>query len=87
MPQNSWQVEVARLFEYCAQCLRARQDRQSVVAFGTAIAYLQRAEADGARTASDLLAQFSGASADDRTKRFSFSPGELEELTGRTREK
>ena len=42
MDPNSWRDEVARLFEHCAASLRSRNDRQAVIAFGTAIAYLHK---------------------------------------------
>jgi hypothetical protein len=87
MSQSLWQVEVAQLFEYCAQCLRAHNDRQAIVAFGTAIAYLQRAQDEGERTASELLAQFGELGHDGQTQRFVFEPGELEELANRNRER
>lgn len=87
MAESSWQIEVAELLEYCAKSLRAKNDRQSIVAFGTAIAYLQRAQEQGERTARELLTQFDEAGGDGGTQRFTFAPGELEELTGRYRDK
>jgi hypothetical protein len=87
MVQSIWQAEVAQLLEYCAQCLRARSDRQAVVAFGTALAYLQRAQAEGARTAAELLAQFGELEGDGKTEKFMFAPGELEELARRNSDK
>jgi hypothetical protein len=88
MTQSPWQAEVAQLFEYAAQCLRQHQDRQAIVAFGTAVAYLQRAQDEGERTAAELLAQFNEAERDGQTQRFKFAPGELEELlTNRDPEK
>lgn len=83
MSQGAWRREVALLFEQCAGQLDARQDRQATAVFGTAIAYLQRAANEGDHTAMSLLAQAQSARCEDQTKRFSFSPGELEELTGR----
>lgn len=87
MAESSWQVEVAQLLEYCAKSLRIKNDRQAVVALGTAIAYLQRAQERGERTARDLLLQFDEAGGDGGTQRFTFAPGELEELTSRSRDK
>jgi len=80
MSQSPWQVEVAQLFEYTGQCLRQRHDRQAIVAMGTAVAYLQRAQDEGDRTAAELLALFTEAARDGQTRRFKFAPGELEEL-------
>jgi len=84
MSQNAWRNEVALLLEHCAVSLRARSDHQAGADFGTAIAYLQRAEDEGERSAIALLAQISGVRGEDSTQRFSFSPGELEILSGRS---
>ena len=84
MGQDAWRNEVALLFERCAASLRANRDRQAGADFGTAIAYLQRAEEDGERSAISLLAQARSVRGDDRTERFSFVPGELENLSGRS---
>jgi len=83
MGQDAWRNEVALLFERCAASLRANRDRQAGADFGTAIAYLQRAEEDGERGAISLLVQARSVRGDDRTERFSFVPGELENLSGR----
>lgn len=85
MDSSSWREEVARLFEHCATSLRTRSDRQAVVAFGTAIAYLHKVRGEGQRLAGELLAQFTEAVADGPTKRFTFTPGELEELEEKSR--
>jgi hypothetical protein len=83
MDPSSWRDEVARLFEHCATSLRTRNDRQAVVAFGTAIAYLHKVRGDGQRLATELLAQLTEAVSDGPTKRFTFTPGELDELKSR----
>jgi hypothetical protein len=82
MDQGVWRSEVAVLLEQCAKLLIARQDIQAVATFGTAVAYLQRAADEGERSAAVLLEQAQHSRSVDRTKRFSFVPGELEELTG-----
>lgn len=87
MAQSPWQIEVADLLEYAAQCLRTHHDRQAIVAFGTALAYLVRAQDEGERTACELLAQFNENARDGQTQRFTFAPGELEALTNRERDK
>jgi hypothetical protein len=87
MSRGEWRTEVALLLESCATSLRAGRDRQAVADFGTAIAYLQRAENEGERGAVSMLAQTNPIRPDDRTQRFSFSPGELEELSGQSRRK
>lgn len=78
---------MAALLESCAASLRAHRDRQAGADFGTAIAYLQRAEDEGERSATALLAQAGSVRGDDRTERFSFVPGELEDLSGRGHDK
>ena len=86
MAPPSWRDEVARLLEHCASSLRERNDRQAVVAFGTAVAYLHKVRGDGQRLASELLAQVAEAIGDGSTQRFTFTPGELEELKSRPSE-
>ena len=83
MAPSSWRDEVARLFEHCASSLRERNDRQAIVAFGTAVAYLHKVRGEGQRLAGELLAQVVEAIGDGPTKRFTFTPGELEELKSR----
>ena len=87
MSQDVWREEVASLMQRCAQEIRDRRDRQAGADFGTAIAYLQRAEDDGDRGAIALLEQVCIARSLDRTEKFSFAPGELEILTNRGQEK
>ena len=87
MSQNAWRNEVALLLESCAASLRAHRDRQAGADLGTAIAYLQRAENDGERSATALLVQAGTVRGDDRTQRFSYAPGELEDLSGRHSDK
>jgi hypothetical protein len=80
MGKDAWREEVASLLERCAASIRAHRDRQAGAEFGTATAYLQRAEDGGDRGAAALLEQVCMASSLDRTERFEFSPGELENL-------
>jgi len=78
---SSWRSEVARLLEHCASALRGQNDRQALIAFGTALAYLVKARKSGAVTAAELLSQVNEI--DGPTQRFTFAPGELEELKAR----
>jgi hypothetical protein len=87
MGQGAWRNEVALLLERCATSLRASRDRQAGADFGTAIGYLQRAQEDGEQGAISLLTQARSARSDDRTERFSFVPGELENLSGQNTRK
>jgi len=87
MSQDAWREEVALLLERCAASIRERRDHQAGADFGTAIAYLQRAEDDGERGAIALFEQVCIARSLDRTERFSFAPGELEILSNRGQNK
>jgi hypothetical protein len=82
MDKGSWRNEVARLLEHCACALRAHTDRQALITFGTAVAYLVKARSGGSVTAAELLSAVSEV-VDGPTKRFTFAPGELEELQSR----
>jgi hypothetical protein len=87
MDRSSWHEEVAQLLEECAASLRARSDRRAVVAFGTAVAYLHKAKGEGERLAGELMAQLTEVAGDGSTQRFTFAPGELEEIENKAREK
>lgn len=83
MDKSSWRHEVARLLDHCAAALKAGHDRQALNNFGTAIAYLVKAQAAGSLVAAELLSQLSEVAGDGSTQRFTFAPGELEELKSR----
>jgi hypothetical protein len=83
MPAVQWRDTVASLLEDVAKALVAQNDRRAVVAIGTAIAYLEKARMSGDTEAGYLLAQLRQATQEDRTARFQFIPGELEELKSR----
>jgi hypothetical protein len=83
MDKSSWRSEVARLLDHCAGALRAGADRQALISFGTAIAYLVKARTAGSLVAGELLSQLNDVAGDGPTKRFTFAPGELEELKSR----
>jgi hypothetical protein len=80
MDRTSWQDEVAQLLEECAASLRARNERRAIVGFGTAVAYLHKAKGEGERLAGELMGQLTEVVGDGPTKRFTFVPGELEEI-------
>ncbi len=80
MKASSWREEVARLLEHCAASTRARNDHQALTSFGTAVAYLLKARDDGERLAAELLAQLEELGGEGQTQRFTFAPGELDEL-------
>ena len=80
MPGVHWRENVASLLEEVAHALVAHNDRRAVVAIGTALAYLEKARITGDYEAGQLLKQLREATQEDRTARFLFVPGELEEL-------
>jgi hypothetical protein len=85
MAKGDWRSEVAKQLEQCAASIRARTDRVAASSLGTAIGYLKQAEAKGDRGAAALLAQATNVNHDDHTQRFSFAPGELEQLAALSR--
>jgi hypothetical protein len=87
MPPAPWLVDVARLLEEAAEALRAGKQRRTIVALGTAVAYVQRARKQGDKFAEELLASTIEAPKDDPTSRFTFAPGELEALSIRPEKK
>jgi len=87
MSNNAWREDVAQLLERCAACLREHRDRQGAADLGTAMAYLQRAEDEGEKGATTFMAQVCVARSLDRTERFSFAPGELEQLEAKCNSK
>jgi hypothetical protein len=81
--QVKWRENVAELLVEVGRQLLARNDRQVVVAMGTALAYLEKADAQGDTQAAELLMSLKRAAHADRTDRFLFAPGELEEIKRR----
>ncbi len=81
MRSVQWRENVASLLQEVAEALVARNDHRAVVAIGTALAYLEKARSRGDTEAGRLLEQLREATnSDELTKRFSFAPGELEEI-------
>lgn len=80
MGNDAWREEVALLLQRCAESLRANKDRSAAADLGAALAYIQRADEHGEKGATILMAQMNGSAGLDQTKRFTFAPGELEEL-------
>jgi hypothetical protein len=80
MSDQGWHAQVAALLEQAAEALRARRYRRVIVALGTAVAYVEQARDRGDEFARELLSHTIGSQKDDPTQRFTFQPGELEEL-------
>lgn len=84
MSNKAWREEVALLLERCAGSLRAKKDRLAAADLGAALAYLRRADETGEKGAAVVMAQVDARPASDQTQRFTFAPGELEELEARS---
>jgi hypothetical protein len=80
MDPRAFREEVARLLEHTAAALRAGSDRQAAVSFGTAVGYLYKAKERGERVALELLRQGVDSIGDGPTQKFTFTPGELENI-------
>jgi hypothetical protein len=80
MSNNTWRTEVATLLEHAATSLRENKDRLAAGDLGAALAYLRRAEESGDKGAGIVMAQVTARPAGEHTERFTFAPGELEEL-------
>ena len=78
-----WRQHVAEQLIEAAQALSAGNARRASAALGTAVAYLEKARASGDPSASALLLQLSVPAEVESTERFSFAPGELEQLNAR----
>ncbi len=84
MSNVNWRSQFATLLRDVATAVEARNDRQAAIALGTALAYLEKAQAKGDTSVGTLLVQLTSRGLDAPTERFSFAPGELEELKSRS---
>ena len=75
-----WRQQVAEQLLEAGRALSAGSARRASAALGTAMAYLQKARASGDAEASALMLQLKPSEEVERTERFSFAPGELEQL-------
>jgi len=78
-----WRQHVGEQLIEAGRALSAGNARRASAALGTAVAYLEKARASGDASASALLLQLSVSVSDEGTERFSFAPGELEQLNAR----
>ena len=79
-----WRQHVAEQLIEAGHALEAGNARRASAALGMAVAYLEKARA-GDPSAAALLLQLSAKAHEESTERFSFAPGELEQLNARTR--
>ncbi|MEI9937783.1 MAG: hypothetical protein WDO69_11240 [Pseudomonadota bacterium] len=78
-----WRKHVGEQLIEAGNALSAGNARRASAALGTAVAYLEKARASGDGSASALLLQLSVSVEVESTERFSFAPGELEQLNAR----
>ncbi|HYP76272.1 MAG TPA: hypothetical protein VER12_09965 [Polyangiaceae bacterium] len=79
-----WRQHVGEQLIEAGRALSVGNARRANAALGTAFAYLEKARRSGDPEAAALLLQLSVSVSNESTERFSFAPGELEELS-RTR--
>jgi hypothetical protein len=76
-----WRDSVGSLLVEAGRAVSAGNARQASMALSTAVAYLEKARAGGDEAAASLLLQLIAPVKQDETERFSFTPGELEEVS------
>ena len=75
-----WRQQAAEQLLEAGHALSAGNLRRASAALGTAVAYLEKARHSGDAGASALLQQLGFVHKEESTERFSFAPGELEQL-------
>ena len=75
-----WREHVAEQLLEAGNALSTGNLRRASAALGTAVAYLEKARRSGDAGASALLLQLGISAKEESTERFSFAPGELEQL-------
>jgi len=78
-----WKQHVGEQLVEAGRALAAGNGRRANAALGTAVAYLEKARGSGDPEAAALLLQLNVSANNESTERFSFAPGELEELNAR----
>ena len=79
-----WRQHVGEQLIEAGRALSLGNARRASAALGTAVAYLEKARDSGDPNASALLLQLSVPVHEESTERFSFAPGELEQLHARS---
>lgn len=75
-----WKQQVGELLIEAGRALTEGNARRANAALGTAVAYLEKARSAGDPSAAALMLQLNVERNDESTERFSFAPGELEQL-------
>jgi len=79
-----WRQHVGEQLIEAGRALSTGNARRASAALGTAVAYLEKARDSGDSNAAALLLQLSVPVNEESTERFSFAPGELEQLRARS---
>jgi len=79
-----WKQHVGEQLIEAGRALTEGNARRASAALGTAVAYLEKARSAGDASAAALMLQLNVARNEESTERFSFAPGELEELNARS---
>lgn len=85
MSHANWRSDVADLLAQTARSIAARHDQGAIQTLGTALFYLEKARTAGETGAREILDRLRSEAFDNPTERFTFAPGELEEITRRER--
>jgi hypothetical protein len=85
MAHANWRTDVADLLLQTSRAISARHDKGAIQSLGTALFYLEKARAAGETGAGEILDRLRGEAFENPTERFTFAPGELEEITRRER--
>jgi hypothetical protein len=85
MSQANWRSDVGDLLLETARAVAARHDKRAIQSLGTALFYLEKARAAGETGAGEILDRLRSDAFENPTERFTFAPGELEEITRRER--
>lgn len=75
-----WRQHVGEQLVEAGHALASGNARRANAALGTAVAYLEKARAAGDPSAAALLLRLTVSANEESTERFSFAPGELEQL-------
>jgi hypothetical protein len=85
MSHETWRRDVADLLLETGRAIGARHDKRAIQSLGTALFYLEKARAAGEPGAGEILERLRSDAFENPTERFTFAPGELEEITRRER--
>jgi hypothetical protein len=85
MPHANWRTDVANLLLQTSRAITTRHDKGAIQSLGSALLHLEKARAAGEAGAGEILDRLRSEAFENPTERFTFAPGELEEITRRER--